>query len=96
EPLSFAYFSLRQAKKSRCLPRTGATLIDQYQFKERPTPQANRKRAPRRQTTQGKANTTGKQKASAAQANNSGKGQHHRQTESEPHAGKQLKERPTP
>jgi hypothetical protein len=29
EPLSFAYFSLRQAKKSRCLPRTGATLIDQ-------------------------------------------------------------------
>jgi hypothetical protein len=29
EPLSFAYFSLRQAKKSRCLPRTGATLIIQ-------------------------------------------------------------------
>jgi hypothetical protein len=29
EPLSFAYFSLRQAKKSRCPPRTGATLIDQ-------------------------------------------------------------------
>jgi hypothetical protein len=29
EPLSFAYFSLRPAKKSRCLPRTGATLIDQ-------------------------------------------------------------------
>jgi hypothetical protein len=42
EPLSFAYFSLRQAKKSRCPPRTGATLIDQYQFKERPTPQAPR------------------------------------------------------
>jgi hypothetical protein len=31
-------FSLRQAKKSRCPPRTGATLIDQYQIKERPTP----------------------------------------------------------
>ncbi|CAE6712313.1 hypothetical protein R69749_06401 [Paraburkholderia domus] len=28
ELLSFAYFSLQQAKKSRCLPRTGATLID--------------------------------------------------------------------
>jgi hypothetical protein len=38
ELLSFAYFSLQQAKKSRCLPRTGATLIDQYQIKERPTP----------------------------------------------------------
>ncbi|MFL9916153.1 hypothetical protein PQR75_12320 [Paraburkholderia fungorum] len=47
EPLSFAYFSLRPAKKSRCLPRTGATLINQYQFKERPTPQAyrNKRRA---------------------------------------------------
>ena len=58
EPLSFAYFSLRQAKKSRCPPRTGATLIDQYQFKERPktqikerpTPQANRNK--REQPTQ--------------------------------------------
>ena len=28
EPLSFAYFSLRQAKKSRCRPAQGRTLID--------------------------------------------------------------------
>jgi hypothetical protein len=42
EPLSFAYFSLRQAKKSRCLPRTGATLIDHEKNKEKPTSQARK------------------------------------------------------
>jgi hypothetical protein len=67
EPLSFAYFSLRQAKKSRCPPRTGATLIDQYQFKERPkiqikerpTPQADKQTSTARQPDQQKANTAG-------------------------------------
>jgi hypothetical protein len=49
EPLSFAYFSLRQAKKSRCPPRTGATLINQYQFKERPKNQT--KERPNRMPT---------------------------------------------
>src|SRR3978361_184450 len=43
---------------------------------------------------QGKANATGKQKTSAAQANNSRKGQRRRQTEGERRAGNQLKKRP--
>ncbi|MFL9904620.1 hypothetical protein PQR71_41920, partial [Paraburkholderia fungorum] len=43
----------------------------QYQFKERPTPQAHKPYAPRRQTNQEKANAAGKQTISAAQASKS-------------------------
>ncbi|MFL9904484.1 hypothetical protein PQR71_41215, partial [Paraburkholderia fungorum] len=34
---------------SKCPPRTGATLIHQYQFKERPTPQKHRQTSASRQ-----------------------------------------------